>query len=237
MADASKNVGYMIWGVDNIVYGPVELPTLVTWVKQERILKDTWVFSQRENSWKKASDFDEFQMFFRPKSEGGSQESSQAGKGISGIRPGMLRRVKIFAGMTDDQLTRFVEFMEVRQVDQFREVVRQGQPGDGMYLLLEGEVRARLMIDERETTLATLAAGDFFGEISLFDHGPRSADVVANNNSTLLKISAGAFQRLSNEAPELATPFLLGILKTLTTRMRSDNKRYRDSIVFSRSGG
>ena len=103
-----------------------------------------------------------------------------------------------------------------------------------MYLVLEGEVRVRLMIGGKETTLTTLNAGEFFGDISLFDHGPRSADVVANSESVLLKISAQAFQRLTNEAPDLATPFLLGICKTLTSRMRADNKRYRDTINFAR---
>jgi hypothetical protein len=35
--------GYKIWGADNVVYGPVELPTLVTWIQEERVLADTWV--------------------------------------------------------------------------------------------------------------------------------------------------------------------------------------------------
>ena len=104
-----------------------------------------------------------------------------------------------------------------------------------MYLVLEGEVRVRLMIGGKESLLAVLSAGDFFGEIALFDHGPRSADVVANSESVLLKISASAFQRLAQEHPDLATPFLLGIGKTLTGRIRADNKRYKDSVNFARA--
>jgi CRP/FNR family cyclic AMP-dependent transcriptional regulator len=91
------------------------------------------------------------------------------------------------------------------------------------------------MISGKETVLATLRAGEFFGDISLFDHGPRSADVVANLNSTLLKISTDNFQRLTKEAPELATPFLSAICKTLVARIRADNKRLKDSISFARA--
>lgn len=59
-----------------------------------------------------------------------------------------------------------------------------------------------------------------------------SADVVANQDCVLLKISAGSFQRLVSEAPDLAAPFLFAIGKTLTARIRADNKRYQDSIAF-----
>ena len=98
-----------------------------------------------------------------------------------------------------------------------------------------GEVRVRMIIGGKESILATLAAGEFFGEVALFDHGPRSADVVANQDSLLLKISAGAFQRLVGEAPDQAAPFLFAICQTLIARIRADNKRYRDSIAFVRT--
>ena len=86
-----------------------------------------------------------------------------------------------------------------------------------------------------EHPVPTLNPGEFFGDISLFDHGPRSADVVANTNAVLLKVSATNFQRLSQEVPELATPFLTAVCKTLTARIRADNKRLRDSINVARA--
>jgi CRP-like cAMP-binding protein len=104
-----------------------------------------------------------------------------------------------------------------------------------MYLILEGELRVRQMSNGKETVLVTLHAGEFFGDISLFDHGPRSADVVANNPSVLLKVSTTNFQRLVQEAPELATPFLVAICKTLTARIRADNKRLRDAVNVGRA--
>jgi CRP-like cAMP-binding protein len=73
--------------------------------------------------------------------------------------------------------------------------------------------------------------------MALFDHGPRSADVVANKDTTLLKISAASFDKLFNLAPELAAPFLLSTSKTLAARIRADNKRYKDSVNFARASG
>jgi CRP-like cAMP-binding protein len=106
-----------------------------------------------------------------------------------------------------------------------------------MYLVLEGELRVRIMVDGKETLLLTLGPGDFFGEISLFDHGPRSADVLANQQSLLLKISAASFDKLVKEAPDLAAPFLFAMGKTLSARIRSGNKRYHDSIHLARAIG
>jgi len=241
MSVENADAGYRIWAVDNVVYGPVELPTLVNWIKDERVTDTTWVFSEKDQCWRKAAHVPELRMFFKPKSGPSSTPDADAGvsddTAVFARKPGSLRRVKIFADFADDQLTRFVQFMHVQRVRQWIQIVRQGDHGDAMYLVLEGELRVRMMIGGKETILVTLGPGEFFGEISLFDSGPRSADVLANHDSLLLKISAEAFQRLINEAPDLAAPFLLAMARTLTMRIRADNKRYRDSISFARAAG
>ena len=106
-----------------------------------------------------------------------------------------------------------------------------------MYLVLEGELRARVIVDKKETTLSTMTVGDFFGEISLLDEGPRSADVIANSDSRLLKISSAAFASLMREAPALAASFLYGLSKSIGARVRVLTQKYQDSIHFSRIAG
>ncbi len=233
----NETPGYMIWGVDNVVYGPVDLPTLIVWVKDERVSTHTWVYVQAESQWQRAQNISQLQMFFTPSAGSPGKTfalSSDPGIGIT-IKPGTLRRVKILAGLSDDQLQRFLDLMEPQKVAQRSEIVREGSPGDAMYLLLEGEVRVRLLIAGKESILATLCAGEFFGEVALFDHGARSADVIANTDGIVLKIPTAAFQKLVQEVPELAAPFLYAIGRTLIARIRADNKRYRDSIAFART--
>lgn len=241
MAQEETSAGFKIWAVDNVVYGPVELPTLVGWVKEKRVTEDTWVFSEKDDCWRKAKSVPELLMFFSTRPSRPSEKQTAGDPGVSdetalfAKKPSSLRRVKIFAEFADAQLERFVQFMEVLRVRQFTEVVKQGSFGDAMYFVLEGELRVRLMVSGKETILVTLSPGEFFGEISLFDQGPRSADVVANKDSLLLKISSENFQQLLEKAPDLAAPFLFGMSKTLTARIRADNKRYRDSISFARA--
>jgi hypothetical protein len=232
---AAQEISFKIWAVDDVVYGPVDLPTLAEWVRDERVLGETWVFSCHENKWSPAGVMKELRAVFNAVQPGGAGAAAAPAPLIAGIKPGALRRVKILGEMTDQQLGRFAQFMEVENVRQFHTVVKQGDPGDSMFLILEGELRVRQMIGSKETVLVTLLAGEFFGDISLFDHGPRSADVVANQNSVLLKISAKNFQQLIQEAPELATPFLVAICKTLTARIRADNRRLRDQINVARA--
>jgi len=233
----SDNIGnqYKIWGADHAVYGPVELPTLVEWIKDERVTAETWIFLTAANEWKKAAQTPELKMFFQKQAGGARSATATAVMQFESLKPGALRRVKIFADLNDEQLQRFIGMLEVQQVRQWSEIVRQGDIGDAMFLILEGELRVRLMVSGKESILATLQAGEFFGEISLFDAGPRSADVVANKDSVVLKIAAEAFRNMVANAPELAAPFLFAVCKTLIARIRADNKRYRDSVAFARS--
>jgi hypothetical protein len=241
----SQSVHYNIWAADNVVYGPVELPTLVAWVKDERVLAGTWIYDAQNDRWRKAAQMPELQIFFQKKSPsvpaphiaGAAAAGSPAGTDRLKVTPGMLRRVKALADMSDSQLERFIQFMEPQHARQWTQIVKQGETGDGVFLVLEGELRVRLMINGKETILATLGAGDCFGEIALFDHGPRSADVLANKDSVLLKVSSEAFDKLRAEAPELAVPMLHSIARTLAGRIRADNKRIKDSVTFARTGG
>ena len=69
--------------------------------------------------------------------------------------------------------------------------------------------------------------------MALLDQGPRSADVVANEQSMLLKISAKAFDRMKVEAPDVALPFLFNVSRSVATRMRLLTNRYADSVHVS----
>ena len=106
-----------------------------------------------------------------------------------------------------------------------------------MFLVLQGEVRARVVVGGRESTLSIMGVGECVGELAVVDESSRSADVVANVESILLKISADALKHLFKEAPALAAPFLLGLSKTITSRVRKITKRYEDSILFARTAG
>jgi len=219
--DSGASNLYFIWGVDDSPYGPIELPVLIDWIKDERVIPDTWIFSRSAGKWQRAADLMELNSHF-----GVTVIDATANKPAqTGFKPGMLRRIKILADLNDAQLAQLAEYLEVQQVKQWTVVFNQGDASDAMYLLMSGELRARSMAGGKETILSTFGPGDFFGDMALFDHGPRSADVIANVDSTLLRLSAASFNRLTHEMPALATPFLQATARTLAARIRADNKR------------
>ena len=207
---------YFIWGVDDSPYGPVELSMLLDWISDGRVVADTWVYEKSADAWGKASQFAELRAHFGKAGHAGAD---------SGITPSMLRRIKILGHLKDTQLAHLCDFIEIHQAEAHSLLFKQGDIGDAMYLVLSGELRARVLNGSNESILSTFKTGDFFGDMALFDNGPRSADVVSSSESTLLKISAANFFRLIREAPALATPFLQATVRTLSSRIRADNKR------------
>jgi CRP/FNR family transcriptional regulator, cyclic AMP receptor protein len=222
---------YRAWGPDNIAYGPVELPGLVTWVKQGKVTARTWVFKERDGEWSRASDITELKVLFKSKLPPNAAAAADA----LGVQPGSLRRIKMLADVDEKLLASLLPYLEVVKVLPSGAVVSKGDHGDALFMLLEGEVRARVMIGGRETTLAVMGVGECFGELAVVDQGPRSADVIANQPSVLIKVSEAALKKMFAEAPALAAPFTFALTRVIAQRVRVLTKRYEDSINFSRT--
>ena len=234
MASLSKDASFIIWNSDKTTSAPIDLPTLIAAARDERVSPGTWIFVDKMAVWQRAVDVPELQWFFqaKPRRPGIAADPLENPLGFDSR---ILHRLKLFAGMTDEQLERFAAFTEIQKVSIGTTIIKQGDCGDAMFLILEGELSVRLRVPGSVTMLATLAVGDFFGDIALFDRGPRSADVVASAASLLLRISAKAFDEMSRHAPDLATPFLRALDRTLTARIRAANKHYGEAVMMSRA--
>lgn len=234
---------YHVWGLDRAAYGPVPLEMLADWVADGRVFPSTWLYSDPPGEWRTATDWPEIAAHF-PKAQSPAPAAASpapaapAGTPVAakGVRPAILRRMRMFAAMSDEQIATLAKYLEEVTIPPFKHAVRQGDPADAMFLVAAGEVRARIVIDGAETTLATMKVGEAFGEVAIFDDGPRSADVIANVESVLLRISKDTVAKLMAEAPGLATPMLAAICHLLTTRIRADNKRLDAAVRMARAG-
>jgi CRP-like cAMP-binding protein len=100
-------------------------------------------------------------------------------------------------------------------------IVRQGELGDCMYVVQSGEVEVILNTEVGEQRLAILQAGDFFGEMAVFEREVRSATVRAKEEVRALKIDKKTLLRRIKEDPLLAVKFM----ETLSHRIRDLNAR------------
>ena len=98
-------------------------------------------------------------------------------------------------------------------------VVREGDRGDFMFIIVEGKVKVVRKRGKKEIVLATLEKGNFFGEMSLFGIGPRSATVKALTDLKLLKITREDISRLGESNPKLLSEFTMGLCTELCQRV------------------
>jgi CRP-like cAMP-binding protein len=217
---------YYVWGIDQVAYGPVELPTLVNWIRDERIEKETWIHDQRSAAWVLAKDMTELKAVFSRRGAAPASKSEDS----PAISPGSLRRIKVLAELADEHLLSFARYLDLIQLPQYADVVKAGEEGDAMFMLLEGELRVRVIVHGKESILATLEPGESFGELALLDEGKRSADVIANVESSVLRISRAGLKKLFDEAPALAAPFMHALGRATAARLRATNRRVEDSI-------
>jgi CRP-like cAMP-binding protein len=79
-------------------------------------------------------------------------------------------------------------------------IVRQGEPGHSMYIVVSG--RAVVTLEDSGVELATIEAGGYFGEMSLLTGDPRTATVIARGDVALLEIDAEVFRELADVSPQ-----------------------------------
>jgi len=96
----------------------------------------------------------------------------------------------------------------------------EGQPGDYMYVVQEGEIEIRRQVGESDRVLAVLPGGEFFGEMAILNGRPRSATAVCRTDARLLVIEGKTFEAMLRARPEIA----LRIIKSLATRLENANQ-------------
>jgi NTE family protein len=144
----------------------------------------------------------------------------------SQLKPAHLRRIKSLALLDTSQLESFLDYVELLHCPQSQTLFREGQPGDSMFLILEGQFRVYFKQRNGEVIfLRMLDAGEAFGEIALLNQVPRSASIEATKPSLLIKISAASLKRLVSEQPALAARFLYHLSRTLGRQLSDLTKK------------
>jgi CRP/FNR family cyclic AMP-dependent transcriptional regulator len=124
-----------------------------------------------------------------------------------------LEEVGLLAECSRRQLRAIARISEVIEVPEDTVLARSGAAGEEFFLILDGSARVEVSPRKR----SRLKPGEYFGEMSLLDGGPRSASVIAETPLRLLVIKRRDFSTLLREAPELTQ----SLLATLSRRLRT----------------
>ncbi len=118
-----------------------------------------------------------------------------------------------------------------RQVTKGDVIFQDGNSGQSMYIVLEGQVEISKMLGDQKTILAKLGAGAIFGEMAILDNQPRSATATAVTNAVLLEISREMFRKRLEEVPKWLQTFFQIIVERLRVATRNQ------SILLARGAG
>jgi hypothetical protein len=115
-------------------------------------------------------------------------------------RERVLASVDLFSRLTDDQRRQIAAASAIRLFGAGEVIVRQGDPGQSMFIVCSGSVAVLLEPDHRE--VAVIEKGGYFGEMSLLTGDPRSASVVARGDAAVLELDAELFRALGAADPK-----------------------------------
>jgi cAMP-dependent protein kinase regulator len=135
-------------------------------------------------------------------------ESGPAKEKTSKQQPASTTPVEIetelFKGLTRDEFKQVVSKLKLRHFDQNSIIVKEGDPGDSMFVVVRGEVRVVTHTDDnKEVFLANLGEGEFFGEIALLTGKPRTATIITNSNSELLELTKADYEKIVAKFPNV----------------------------------
>ncbi len=128
-----------------------------------------------------------------------------------------LKGIELFADLPSEWLVPVAQLATEATFEPGETVMRAGDPGDCLYVILEGDLR----VQAGEQTLATLHAGECVGEMSLLDTEPRLATVVAASEVVALRIAQDEFYGLLAERAEIARALIAVLSRRLRATVRA----------------
>ncbi len=128
-----------------------------------------------------------------------------------------LKNIEIFADLSVNELAAVASVTEEASFDEMEVVFREGDIGDTLFLVVEGEVAViKDWNAEREFELDTIGPGDYFGEMALFGDDRRSATIRVKKNARFLTLNKQELQEIVREYPQIA----LHVCRVLSMRIR-----------------
>ena len=133
-----------------------------------------------------------------------------------------LRNVSLFESLNDEEIDALSDVTFTRTFAKDSVIILAEEEGDTLFIIKEGEVKVSIVSEEgREVILSMMGAGAVFGELSLLDGKPRSANVVATENTALIMLRRIDFVQLVFKVPQIAT----ALLAELASRLRKTDRQ------------
>lgn len=139
----------------------------------------------------------------------------------------VLARAGIFQGVSPDAVAALVRQLEPVTFRRTEVVFSEGEPGDTLYIITAGKVKiGRKSVDGRDSLITLMGPSDMFGELAIFDPGPRTSTVTALTEVKAVVMSRSVLRSWIADRPEIAEQ----LLRVLARRLRRTNDNLSDLI-------
>ncbi len=145
-------------------------------------------------------------------------------------------RVPLFTGMADEEVKAFIREATVLQCRTGDPIIRAGEVGRELFVILSGAVEVRRDVQGQPYTLTTFGTGQIFGELAFLSERPRTANVVAISDLELLVLSQAFFHRIRKTMPDVALKVLLNLSLTLCERIEASTQGWVTSLEHGPPG-
>jgi CRP-like cAMP-binding protein len=146
----------------------------------------------------------------------------------------LLRTVALFKDLEPGELARVAECCREERFESGAYIFREGEAGNRLYLVIEGEVRiSRIIPGSGEEALAVLKTGATFGEMAVFDRSERSTDAISNGGTRCLTLSRSDFELLLDLNRDIAYKVLWAVVRLQSMRLRQSNDSLRSFLAMS----
>ncbi len=141
---------------------------------------------------------------------------------------------KFLDELTDEERTEFLSFCEKKVFLADQEIIRKGENSRDLYLIQQGAAKASDNWDEDSVPLAIFSEWDVFGEMSFLEGSPRSATVLATEDSVLYSMSWDKFSEFLEKKPAIAAKLLLRFTDVLIKRLQFIDEAFTTIAVANR---
>src|SRR3954466_9282652 len=139
----------------------------------------------------------------------------------------VLAQSGLFQGLSEEAVEPVVSRLEMLTLPRGRVIFNEGEPGDSLYIVTAGKIKlSRRSPDGRENVLAVMGPSDQFGELSVFDPGPRTATATAVTDVKLARMPQSTLRLWIEAHPEIGEQ----LLRVLARRLRRTNDSVADLI-------
>jgi CRP-like cAMP-binding protein len=230
MQEESNVELFKVLSSDKRLYGPIDLETLIQWVRERRVQRETWIHSETANHWFAAGSLDNLQTEFDDLTTA-AEETPNSSPALDAVTVEELREFERFAPYSNEELALLISFCEVVVATKGEVIIKKGDLSDSLFLILSGQVRARMMVGVTDTSLGTMDPGELFGEVAMLSQTARSADVVAEAPTRLLQLTSDRFQEMIADHSSLAAKILYNLARLLATRLSQRNAQLQKDLA------